>query len=85
MEELQTANPLIGPLFYLSFTVVIYFVLANVFLAVINEAYGKANEHINTEDQRFWCVQVQETREEKKKDREGGERERKGGRRRPCL
>ena len=74
MEELQTANPLIGPLFYLSFTILIYFILANVFLAVINEAYGKANEAINTDDQRFWCV-----RGMRKKTERGGEREGENG------
>ena len=43
-EELYRANRLLAPLLFVGFTLLVVFVVANLFLAIVTDAYMRANE-----------------------------------------
>ena len=44
-DELYRANRVLAPLLFVVFTVLVVFVLMNIFLAIINDAFMLVNEH----------------------------------------
>jgi len=40
-EQLRLANDLLGPLLFISYIVIVYLILFNMFLAIIGEAYAR--------------------------------------------
>ncbi len=42
-DALESSNRFFGPLFFLSFNIVVIIILINVFLAIINEAYEEVS------------------------------------------
>ena len=43
---IEQADPLFGPLYFLSYIFFVFFVLLNVFLAIINDTYGEVKAEI---------------------------------------
>ena len=43
---LQTANRVLGPLFFVCYVFFIYFVLMNMFLAIINDTYSDVKDEL---------------------------------------
>ena len=44
LEGLTQASPLFGPLFFLAYIVCMFFILMNIFLAILGEAYSVVRE-----------------------------------------
>lgn len=48
IHELEIANRVLGPLFFIVYTFIIFFILLNMFLAIVCEAYADARVHVVT-------------------------------------
>merc|ERR1712070_1188637 len=48
-ETLRRVQPTFGPLFFVLYLVLVYFVLLNIFLAILNEAYANESQRIQEE------------------------------------
>lgn len=45
-ESLETANRILGPIFFLTYVFFVFFVLLNMFIAIINDTYGEIKEEL---------------------------------------
>ena len=48
-DDLRTINPTVGPLYFLLFIALVFFVLLNVFLAILTDTYQLAKEEASSE------------------------------------
>lgn len=49
--ELEAANRVLGPIFFLSYIFFVFFVLMNMFLAIINDTYAEVKSEIYQDDE----------------------------------
>ncbi|RWS23690.1 polycystin-2-like protein, partial [Leptotrombidium deliense] len=49
-HELEAANRVLGPIYFLSYIFFVFFVLMNMFLAIINDSYAEVKSEINDQD-----------------------------------
>ncbi|XP_071952107.1 polycystin-2-like protein 1 isoform X1 [Antedon mediterranea] len=52
-HELEAANRILGPLFFMSYVFVVFFVLLNMFLAIINDTYSEVKADIANQKSEF--------------------------------
>ena len=45
-ESLEAANRVLGPIFFLTYVFFVFFVLLNMFIAIINDTYGEIKSEI---------------------------------------
>lgn len=55
-EELEAANRVLGPIYFLSYVFFVFFVLMNMFLAIINDTYAEVKSEISQETNEFELV-----------------------------
>jgi hypothetical protein len=56
-EEMQKTDAVVGPLLFLTFMLLVLFVLVNMFIAILSEAYEKAKIEVRSEKRpRLWPV-----------------------------
>jgi polycystin 2 len=48
-EEIETANRVLGPIFFLTYVFFVFFVLLNMFIAIINDTYGEIKEEMRNQ------------------------------------
>ena len=48
-EALEAANRVLGPIFFITYVFFVFFVLLNMFIAIINETYGEIKAEIANE------------------------------------
>lgn len=48
-EALEAANRILGPLFFLTYVFFVFFVLLNMFIAIINDTYGEIKEEMQNQ------------------------------------
>ena len=49
-KGLQSVSPIMGPIFFVSYVILSLFVLLNMFLAIINNAYGSSADKLEKKD-----------------------------------
>jgi len=54
-EELRLANDLLGPVLFISYVVIVYLILFNMFLSIIGEAYVRVKEKTSSFEDPFMC------------------------------
>jgi polycystin 2 len=52
-NEIEQANRVLGPIFFLSYVFFVFFVLLNMFLAIINDTYSEVKEEISAQKNDF--------------------------------
>ncbi|XP_039274381.2 polycystin-2-like protein 1 [Styela clava] len=52
-HELESANRLLGPIFFLTYVFFVFFVLLNMFLAIINDTYSEVKAEISVQKSEF--------------------------------
>lgn len=52
-HELESANRLLGPIFFLTYVFFVFFVLLNMFLAIINDTYSEVKAEISMQKSEF--------------------------------
>ncbi|XP_023235605.1 polycystin-2-like [Centruroides sculpturatus] len=55
-EELEAANRVLGPIYFLSYVFFVFFVLMNMFLAIINDTYAEVKSEISQDSNEFELV-----------------------------
>ncbi|XP_015781741.1 polycystic kidney disease 2-like 1 protein isoform X2 [Tetranychus urticae] len=50
-QELEAANRVLGPFFFLSYIFFVFFVLMNMFLAIINDTYAEVKSELHEDDE----------------------------------
>ncbi|UYV82599.1 PKD2 [Cordylochernes scorpioides] len=55
-EELEAANRVLGPIYFLSYVFFVFFVLMNMFLAIINDTYAEVKAEISLQTNEFELV-----------------------------
>jgi polycystin 2 len=48
-EALETANYILGPIFFLTYVFFVFFVLLNMFIAIINDTYGEIKSELSSQ------------------------------------
>jgi len=48
-ESLEAANRILGPLYFLTYVFFVFFVLLNMFIAIINDTYGEVKEELSNQ------------------------------------
>ena len=52
-HALEAANRVLGPIFFITYVFFVFFVLLNMFLAIINDTYAEVKSHIATQKSEF--------------------------------
>lgn len=55
-EEMEAANRVLGPIYFLSYVFFVFFVLLNMFLAIINDTYAEVKSEISQQKNEFELV-----------------------------
>ncbi|XP_075545246.1 polycystin-2-like isoform X1 [Dermacentor variabilis] len=55
-EEMEAANRVLGPIYFLSYVFFVFFVLLNMFLAIINDTYAEVKSEISQQKNEFEIV-----------------------------
>merc|ERR1719428_2644427 len=49
-KEIEDANRILGPIFFITYVFFVFFVLINMFLAIINDTYAEVKEDLGNKD-----------------------------------
>lgn len=52
-HELEQANYILGPIFFITYVFLVFFVLLNMFLAIINDTYSVVKEELSMKESEF--------------------------------
>ena len=52
-HELEQANRVLGPIFFITYVFFVFFVLLNMFLAIINDTYAEVKAELATQKNEF--------------------------------